>query len=109
MYLRTIMPDGFSYPVLSSAALPANRVICVDAAGLIAAHGTEPRFSVSNETTLHEEDTTALPLATGAQGSAVVAAPMRSTFQTNSIAIKAVLWVAWAARSGGVAYVDASW
>jgi Phage capsid family len=106
--LSTIMPAGWPYPVLSSNALPAARVICVDASGLIAAHSTVPRFSASTEATLHEEDTTPLALGSGAQGSGVLATPMRSTFQTDVVAVRAILWAAWAVRSGGVAYLDAS-
>ena len=58
---------------------------------------------MSNEATLHEEDTTPLALVTGTQGSGVVAGPMRSLFQTDSIAIRLSLFVTWAmVRTGMV-------
>ena len=108
LYLATLLPSDFGYPVLSSAAVPAARVICIDAGALIAAHGTEARFSSSRDATLHEDDTTALPI--GTPGSpATVAAPVRSMFQTDAIATRVTLLVTWAIRSGGVSYVDATW
>jgi hypothetical protein len=72
--------------------------------------GDTPRFAVSNEATLHEEDTTPLPLsATGTPNT--VAAPMRSLFQTDSIAIRLSLYVTWAMRRTGMVavVVGATW
>ena len=52
-----------------SATVPAAKVIAVDAADFATALGDAPRFAVSTDATLHEEDTTPLALGTGAQGS----------------------------------------
>jgi hypothetical protein len=80
--------------IISSTTVTAGRVIAVDADWFASATGDAPRFAVSNEATLHEEDTT--PLALGTTGSPnVVAAPMRSLFQTDSIAIRLSLYVTW--------------
>jgi hypothetical protein len=70
------MKFGVSFIV--SNTVPAARVIAVDAEDFASATGDMPRFAVSTDATLHEEDTTPLPLATGAQGSGVLATPMRS-------------------------------
>jgi hypothetical protein len=79
-------------------------VIGVDAADFATATGDAPRFAVSNEATLHEEDTT--PLALGTAGSPnVVAAPMRSLFQTDSVAIRLSLFVTWTMRRTGMVQV----
>ena len=60
------------------------------------------------EATLHEEDTTPLALGTGAQGTGVLAVPMRSLFQTDSIAIRLSLYVTWAmVRTGMVQTIAA--
>jgi len=108
LYLATLLPSDFGYPVLASAAVPAARVICVDAGALVPGHGTEARFSSSRDAALHEEDTS--PAAIGTPGSpAAVAAPTRSLFQSDAIAIRATLFVGWAVRTGGVSYVDATW
>jgi hypothetical protein len=87
---RSVAPD-----LLHCAAMPANRVICVDAASLIAGHKTEPRIYTSRETTLHKEDISPLQIATPGSPP-VVAAPTRSLLQTDAIAIKANLSVVWA-------------
>jgi len=81
-----------------SATVPAGRVIAVDAADFATALGDAPRFAVSTEATLHEEDTTPLALGTGTQGSGVLAVPMRSLFQTDAVAIRMSLYVSWVMR-----------
>jgi HK97 family phage major capsid protein len=81
--------------IVASRTVPVGTVIAVDAEWFATATGDTPRFAVSNEATLHEEDTT--PLALGTAGSPnVVAAPMRSLFQTDSIAIRLSLYITWA-------------
>jgi HK97 family phage prohead protease len=88
----------FGVRFIVSATVPAGRVIAVDAADFATALGDVPRFAVSTEATLHEEDTTPLALATGAQGSGVLATPMRSLFQTDAVAIRMSLYVSWVMR-----------
>jgi HK97 family phage major capsid protein len=84
-----------------SATCPAGRVIAVDAADFAVAQGDQPRFAVSTDATLHEEDTT--PLALSATGSPnVVAAPMRSLFQTDAVAVRMSLYVSWVMRRAGM-------
>jgi hypothetical protein len=91
--------------IISSTTVPAGTVIAVDADWFATATGDAPRFAVSNEATLHEEDTNPLPLVTGAQGSGVVASPMRSLFQTDSIAIRLSLYVTWSMVRPGMVQV----
>jgi HK97 family phage major capsid protein/HK97 family phage prohead protease len=91
---------GFSRLIVS-ASCPAGRVIAVDAADFATAQGDAPRFAVSTDATLHEEDTT--PLALSATGSPnTVAAPMRSLFQTDAVAIRMSMFVTWAMRRAGM-------
>ena len=86
VWIGAAMPN-FGYPVFTSTAVPSDRVIAIDAAALVAATSDEPRFSVSGDATLHEEDTTPLPI--GTPGSpATIAAPVRSLYQTNSVALR---------------------
>ena len=63
----------FGGRLIVSATCPAAKVIAIDAADFATAQGDAPRFAVSTDATLHEEDTTPLALTTGAQGSGVVA------------------------------------
>jgi HK97 family phage prohead protease len=90
------------YPVILSNTMPLGTVLIMNADDFMSVTGDEPRFDVSDQATLHFEDTTPLQLATGAQGSAVVATPQRSMFQTDSIALRMVLPMNWAMRRTGV-------
>jgi HK97 family phage major capsid protein len=90
------------YPVIVSSTCPATTVILLDAADFMSVSGDEPRFEVSDQATLHFEDTTPLQLVTGAQGSGVVASPSRSMFQTDSLALRMILPMNWAMRRTGV-------
>jgi HK97 family phage major capsid protein/HK97 family phage prohead protease len=92
----------FNSRFIISRSVPAGTVIGVDAADFATVTGDAPRFAVSNEATLHEEDTTPLALATGPQGTAVVASPMRSLFQTDSLAIRLSLYLTWGMRRTGM-------
>lgn len=91
----------FMATIIPNRGVAAGTLIAVDAADFATATGDAPRFAVSNEATLHEEDTT--PLALGTVGSPnTVAAPMRSLFQTDSVAIRLSLYVTWAMRRTGM-------
>lgn len=91
----------FNVRFIVSNSIPAGTIICVDAADFATATGDTPRFRISEDATLHME-TVPLPLATGAQGSAVVASPMRSLFQTDTIGVRMVLDVSWIMRRTGM-------
>jgi HK97 family phage major capsid protein len=89
------------YGVIQSTTVPAGVVIAIDAADFFSATGDDPRFDVSDQATLHMEDTT--PLAIGTAGAPnTVAAPVRSLFQTDSIALRMILPINWAMRRTGV-------
>jgi hypothetical protein len=92
----------FGARFIVSASCPAGTVIAVDAADFASAQGDAPRFAVSTDATLHEEDTTPLALGTGTQGSGVLAVPMRSLFQTDAVAVRMSLYVTWAMRRTGM-------
>ena len=49
---------------------------------------------MSDQATLHEESQTPLPITTPS-APATVAAPVRSLFQTQSVAVKAVYEISW--------------
>ncbi len=87
-----------------SASTPGT-VALVDAADFFTATGDEPRFDVSDQATLHMEDTA--PQAIGTVGTPnVVAAPVRSLFQTDSLGLRMILDLNWTMRRAGmVAFV----
>jgi len=95
------------YPVIVSSTVPVGMVILLDAADFMSVTGDDPRFDVSNQATLHFEDTTPLQITTGAQGSAVAATPVRSMFQTDSLALRMILPMNWAMlRTGVIAWTQ---
>jgi hypothetical protein len=73
-------------------------LIMVDAAEFASVTGDAPEFDVSDVATIHEEDTTPLPIVTGAQGSGVVASPTRSLWQTASIGVRMMVDMNWTMR-----------
>jgi HK97 family phage major capsid protein/HK97 family phage prohead protease len=92
------------YTVITSGTVPLGTVIVLDAADFVSVGGEAPRFEISDQATLHMEDTT--PLAIGTPGTpAVVAAPVRSMFQTDSMALRLILPLNWAMRRPVVAWV----
>jgi HK97 family phage major capsid protein/HK97 family phage prohead protease len=94
------------YPVAQSSTVPLGTVALVDAADFFTATGDEPRFEVSDQAVLHMEDTT--PAQISAAGTPnVVAAPVRSMFQTDSLALRMIMDLNWTMRRGGmVAFVQ---
>ena len=88
-------------PVITSGTVPVGTVICMDAADFVSVNGDDPRFEISDQATLHMEDTT--PVNIGTAGTpAVVAAPAVSMFQTDSMALRLILPMNWAVRRTGV-------
>lgn len=88
--------------VIESGTVPSGVAILVDAADFVTVTGDTPRFNVSDQATLHMEDTT--PLAIGTAGSPnTVAAPVRSLYQTDSLALRMILPMNWAFRRTGMA------
>lgn len=95
------------YPVILSATVTSGNVFIVDAADFFSATGDEPRFDVSDQATLHMEDTS--PTAIGTTGTPnVVAAPVRSLWQTDTLGLRMIMDLNWAMRrTGMVAFTTA--
>jgi hypothetical protein len=72
----------------------------IDAADFVSVMGT-PEFLVSEEATLHIEDTAPTHISTPGSP-AVVAAPVESMYQTNQLALRLILPTTWAMRRTGM-------
>ena len=94
------------YKIITSTAIPVGRVIMVNAGDFVTATGDVPEFEMSNEATLHMEDST--PLQIGSTGTPnTVAAPVRSLFQTATMGLRMLMDVSWSMRrTGSVAWID---
>jgi hypothetical protein len=107
---RTLAIRGYcpalASQVLASAFIGPGVLIAIDARSFTSAFSGLPTVRVSKETLLHMEDTT--PLAIGTPGSPpVVAAPARSIFQSDCLAIRCDIDVAYVFRQPGcVAHID---
>jgi HK97 family phage prohead protease len=93
-------------PVIVSRNIAAGTIIAVDASEFASVTDDTPQFDVNDSATLHEEDTTPLPITAGAGPNPVavtnIAAPVRSLWQTYSAAIRMILPMNWIMmRNGG--------
>jgi hypothetical protein len=90
----------FDYPILASAALAAGTIVGIEAKSFVSGFSATPTFDTTDQTVVHLEDTS--PAQIGTVGSPnVVAAPLRSLWQTNCTAVKMILHCAWGMRATG--------
>jgi hypothetical protein len=101
--LTFAMGPQFKIPVMASSGIPANTVICLAPNALCSASDPAPRIDASRDAVEHMEDSVPAQLvSTGG----VMAVPIKSSFQTDSVSIRLVMFVAWATRAtGAIAYV----
>jgi HK97 family phage major capsid protein len=89
-------------PVVTSTTCATDSIFLLDCADIVFA-GSAPRFLASDVATIHEEDTTPLPLVDGAD---TVASPQRSLYQTYSSALRTTWYIDWASlRDGSVVLI----
>jgi len=87
---------------LVSNTVPADTVIAVDAADFASANGDTPRFSISDQATIHEEDTSPAAITSTDGTTTTPAAPVRSLWQTDTVGVRMTLYVEWAMRRAGM-------
>lgn len=93
-------------PIIDSATVPAKTLILDDAADFVSMTGDTMRFEISDQATLHLEDTAPLELV-GSGSPGTVASPQRSLFQTDSLALRMILPMNWGIRRPGtIAWVN---
>jgi hypothetical protein len=93
------------WPVFESTTIATTQIIVVDAADFVTAGQGAPTFEVSDQATLHMEDTLPGPIhgpqpPTDAVGAAT---PVRSLWQTDSFALRLLYRVNWMLRRPMVA------
>ena len=88
-------------PVYTSTTVPADLIFLIDCAEIVFAY-EGPRFMASDQATLHMADP-ALPLNDGT----TVAAPTRSLYQTDSMALRTIWHLTWdQMRDGAVVLIN---
>lgn len=85
------------YPLITSTSVPVDTMLLLDAADFISVTGDDPRFDVSDQATLHMEDTTPLALNSGTPAN-----PIRSLWQTDTLGIRMIMDMNWAMRRTGM-------
>jgi HK97 family phage prohead protease len=98
------------WPIIDSGTVPLGTVIAMDAADFVAVGGDSPRFELSDQATLHMEDTAPADIVSGV-APGTPANPVKSMWQTDSIALRLILPVNWTMRRAGVvqAVVGVTW
>jgi HK97 family phage prohead protease/HK97 family phage major capsid protein len=84
-----------THPVIASPNVPMGQVIAIDAADFVTVGGEAPRFEVSDSATLHYEDTDPQHITGGTPSPAI---PVRSLWQTDSLALRLILPLNWVMR-----------
>src|SRR5262249_12313178 len=90
----------FDYPVLASAALAPGTIVAIEAKSFVSGFGATPTFDTTDQTVMHLEDTSPVQVSTVGSPN-VVAAPLRSLWQSNCTAVKMILRCAWGMRATG--------
>jgi hypothetical protein len=100
--MRLAVGPQFTYAILSSGHIAAGTVIAVGLNALASAVDPQIRIDVTEEAILHFDDTAPLNIMSG-----TMIAPVRSMFQTDSLAVRLILRVNWALRdAAGAAFIS---
>jgi HK97 family phage major capsid protein/HK97 family phage prohead protease len=91
----------YGWPIIDSGSVTLGTVIAIDAADFVAVGGEGARFELSDQATLHFEDTAPGDIVGGASGP-IPSFPVKSMFQTDSIAMRLILPINWTIRRPGV-------
>lgn len=85
--------------IIESTRATAGRLIALRNSDFATALGDAPDFDVSEQATVHMEDTTPLEIVSGTP---TVADPVRSFFQTATIGVRMLMDVSWKMRRTGM-------
>ena len=102
--LQLLLPH-MRIPVLPSAAIPANRLIGGDPQSIVTLIDPTPEVLTSTAGVVHMEDTTPLEIVSGT--GPTTADPVRSLWQTDSVALAIRASMAFAKRrSNAIGFID---
>jgi HK97 family phage prohead protease len=89
--------------LIESSTVPLGMAIAVDAADFVSVGSEGPRLEISDQATLHMEDTTPQDIVGGSPG--VAATPVKSMWQTDSLALRLIMLTNWIMRRPVVAWM----
>jgi HK97 family phage prohead protease len=88
------------WPIIDSGTVPLGTVVAIDAADFVAVGGEAPRFEISDQATLHLEDTSPADIV-GGVSPGTPAFPTKSMWQTDSLALRLIMPINWVIRRPG--------
>ncbi|MDW9370171.1 phage major capsid protein [Sinorhizobium meliloti] len=91
---------NIAYAVVDTPAVPAGTVIAVDGPAFISGNGAAV-VDASKDATIHE-DTAPAPIVAGG----TAASPTRNLWQTDTLAVRVILEVAWGLPAGRSAWME---
>jgi hypothetical protein len=89
---------ALSAQIYGSAFIPSTALYAVAVDAFVSAFDAVPSIVASISASAHYEDTSPLELTTGTQGSAVVATPVRGSFQMDLVLLRMTLKCGWGLR-----------
>jgi hypothetical protein len=96
--LDTLPPQPLKRSVYGTAGVPVGTVIMIAPDAVATGYEGDAQIYMSPDASAHLEDTAPLPIV-GPDGT--VAAPVQSSFQTDTQLLKVVVRCAWGVRAGG--------
>lgn len=86
--------------IVESTTVTAGRLIAIRNSDFATAMGDAPEFDVSEQATVHMEDTTPLEIVSGT--GPTTADPVRSFYQTATIGVRMLMDISWVMRRTGM-------
>ena len=107
-YPNVLDLDNNQFSIWPSVAVPDATIIAIAPAAFVSGFGAVPKITTAQDAVVHMEDTSPAQISTVGSPN-VVAAPVRSAFQTDSIVVRCILDAAWTLRaSGAVAWIQSA-
>jgi hypothetical protein len=91
--------------LIESSTVPIGMAIAVDAADFVSVGAEGPRMEISDQATVHLEDTAPADIVSGPSGTPVAATPVKSMWQTDSLALRLIMFTNWIMRRPVVAWM----
>jgi hypothetical protein len=91
--------------LLESSTVPLGMAIMVDAADFTTAGAEGPRMELSDQATLHFEDTAPADIVSGPGSAPVAATPVKSLWQTDSLGLRTIMHLNFIMRRPVVAWI----
>jgi hypothetical protein len=98
MTLKATLGPKWDYDIIPSATFAPGTVAVVETASFVSGFSPTPTFRVADQASYHAEDTSPQDITGGTPSPAV---PVKSMFQTNSVALKMDFHAAWGLRAAG--------